>query len=296
MTGMPSARAAPSASAPDPPPETEHTVGGRDLREWRTAAGRALVAAFVQAVRLVDTVFTRWPVAATVLLIFALGGGLAALLTDGAAEVYEGVEHNSGIAAFDQPVLDWAVSTRSPGRDNAVTAYTDIGGPVGGVVLAGIVLLVLVLVWRRWTPALVLLPALGGALLITVVGKDLTGRARPPHELAVAPFESSASFPSGHTLNATVLAGITAYLVLILSRRLWRGVLGAVVAATYALTMGLSRVWLGHHWLTDVLAGWLLGLAWVFGVITVHRLVLTLRNHPDRPGLPDRPRAERPAP
>ena len=55
--------------------------------------------------------------------------------------------------------------------------------------------------------------------------------------------------------------------------------LAALLAIGYAATMGLSRVWLGHHWLTDVVAGWLLGAAWVLGVITVHRLVLTVRHH-----------------
>jgi undecaprenyl-diphosphatase len=53
----------------------------------------------------------------------------------------------------------------------------------------------------------------------------------------------------------------------------------AVVAAgvAFVLTMGLSRVFLGHHWLTDVVAGWALGLGWAAAVITAHRLFLTVR-------------------
>jgi undecaprenyl-diphosphatase len=94
---------------------------------------------------------------------------------------------------------------------------------------------------------------------------------------AIPPFETSPSFPSGHTLNSTVIAGMVAYLLL---RRLTSQrarVLTVVLAAGWAVAMGLSRVYLGHHWLTDVMCGWVLGLAWLTVVIVAHRMFLTAR-------------------
>lgn len=102
-------------------------------------------------------------------------------------------------------------------------------------------------------------------------------RHRPPLTEAVPPYLLSPSFPSGHTLNTTVVMGVTAYLLLRRQKR--PGVRWATVAAlaAWALAMGLSRVYLGHHWLTDVIAGWTLGLAWVTLLVSAHRLFLTVR-------------------
>jgi undecaprenyl-diphosphatase len=274
------------AAPPPNPPRRDETIGHRDLRVWRTVVGRQLVRAAAWLVGVVKRVWRHSSLQATVVLTFLVGGALATYAAEAATDVYEDVSHSDGIAGLDLPVLDWAVSTRTPTRDQWVTAWTDIGGPVWGTVLVGAIVVILTVVWRRWTPALILLPGLIGSLAITVIGKDLTGRGRPPFSLAVPPYEVSTSFPSGHTLNATVLAGLTAYLLLILTRRMWLGALGVLAAATYAITMGLSRVWLGHHWLTDVIAGWLLGVAWVIGVITVHRIVLTLRDRDPEPPRP----------
>ena len=70
------------------------------------------------------------------------------------------------------------------------------------------------MVWRSRTPLILMLIAVAGSLLLTTVGKQVIGRVRPPLVDAVPPYESSPSFPSGHALNSTVIAGLVAYLVL----------------------------------------------------------------------------------
>ena len=94
------------------------------------------------------------------------------------------------------------------------------------------------------------------------------------------PYEYAFSFPSGHALNSTVIAGVVAYL---LARRLQTKrarVVAVLVAAAWAIAMGLSRVFLGHHWLTDVAVAWLLGGAWIALLITAHQLFLATRRRP----------------
>lgn len=267
----------------------EERIGERDLAVWPTSAGRALARAGVAVARGVVRLGT-WGAANLVLVLTALVGGLLVVgLTSVTAEVYESVVEADGLAGLDRPVLDAAVGLRSPRLDHAVTLYTDVGGPVGMPILAAVATLLMAWLWRSRTPVVLMVVAAVGSLAMTVTGKDLIGRARPPQALAVPPFETSPSFPSGHTLNATVLTGVAVYLLL---RRLDSArarTLTVVAGAVFVVSMGLSRVFLGHHWLTDVVAGWALGLAWVAVVVTAHRLYLTVRRAaPDRatPGPP----------
>ncbi|MDF2092979.1 phosphatase PAP2 family protein [Knoellia sp. 3-2P3] len=249
---------------------SEERIGQRDLAQWRSEPGRWLVrVAFSLA---------RWTAARWVLVVTAaIGGVLVVLLTSVSAEVYEAVTENDGVAGLDQPVLEQAVRWRSPGLNEAVTAFTDIGGAVGMPVLVTVAVVAMVLLWRSWTPLVLTLVAAAGSLAMTVSGKELIGRARPPLHLAVPPYEESPSFPSGHTLNSTVLIGLLVYLLLrrLDSARVRAAVL--VAGGAFVGAMGLSRVFLGHHWLTDVMVGWTLGLAWLIVVVTAHRLFLTVR-------------------
>lgn len=207
--------------------------------------------------------------------ILAIGLAVVATCTWAAGEIYESVVATTGLAAIDQPVLDAMVDERTPWLNTVATAFTDLGGPVLSPIWVSVVMGTLAWRWRSVMPVVLMVIATAGSLVITVVGKDLVGRARPPQALAVPPYEVSASFPSGHSLNAVVIAGIIAYVVLTRSRRPVSRRLVAGLAITYALVMGLSRVYLGHHWLTDVLTGWLLGLAWLAVVIAAHQLVVT---------------------
>lgn len=254
------------------PAHQDQYVGPRDLTRWTTPVGRFLVRCIRPLMRWVGP-------HTALLLIIGIGGGIAAALTAASAEVYESVVEADGVAALDQPVLDLSVSLREDWLNAFITGYTNIGGPIGMPILAVAVMILLAVSRRTWTPVILLPAAAFGSLLMTVAGKDAIGRLRPPVELAVPPYESSASFPSGHSLNALVIAGIVAYLLVLRQRRKRTRALTVVLAILFAVTMGLSRVFLGHHWLTDVLVAWTLGVAWLAVVITAHRLFLTFRLH-----------------
>ncbi|MBW0119648.1 phosphatase PAP2 family protein, partial [Pseudonocardia abyssalis] len=228
-------------------------VGDRDLTAWPTAVGSVLV-------RLAAELRQRLTPQAVLLVVLAVGLVLAAGLTALAGAVYDAVTEDDGVAALDRPLLDAVLGLRTPALDTAVTAFSALGGPVGMPVLAGVVAIGLAVAWRQWTPVLLVAATAAGSLALTVVGKVTVGRVRPPQVDAVPPYEVSASFPSGHSLNAIALAGIVAYLLVRRQRTRRARTATVVAAAVFALLMGASRVYLGHHWLTDVLVAWALGL------------------------------------
>jgi len=116
------------------------------------------------------------------------------------------------------------------------------------------------LVWSRaaWRPALWLGATCALGTLVQQTMKAAVGRARPvwPDPVDSAHF---AAFPSGHALTATVVCGLLLWLLRLYGagRVLWRTAL--VLASVSVLGVGATRIWLGVHWPSDVLGGWLFG-------------------------------------
>jgi undecaprenyl-diphosphatase len=218
------------------------------------------------------------PTTTALVVTGVVGGVVFAALMAGAAWVYDAVTEADGVAGLDRPVLDWAIGLRTPTSEAWVTAFTNLGRTLPMVVIGVSLMVSLYLTYRRRTVLVLSLVAAAGGVSFTIVAKALVGRSRPPLVDAVPPYEDSFSFPSGHTLNSTVVAGILAYLVLWLVTRTWLRVAATLGAVLWAAAMGLSRVFLGHHWLTDVIFAWLFGLAWLALLITVHRVLLHRRS------------------
>ncbi|MCC8906519.1 MULTISPECIES: phosphatase PAP2 family protein [unclassified Curtobacterium] len=260
----------------DHPEAPDQRVGDVDLTTWRTRAGRASADGWA-------ALGHRWGALPLLVVTLAIGIGVAVTATWAASEVYDAVREADDVAVLDRPVLDWMLTLRSPTADTLVTWWTDVAGTIGMPIVALGFLVGFTIQRRAWTPLVLLVAAAGGSLLMTIAGKDLIGRARPPLRDAVPPYEHSPSFPSGHTLNATVIVGTIVYLLLLRQSKLVTRVLTIVAGTFFVVSVGISRVFLGHHWLTDVLAAWALGLAWLALVITAHRLYLTALRRGARP-------------
>ena len=104
---------------------------------------------------------------------------------------------------------------------------------------------------------------MAGSAALTVLVKHLVARARPGAADVLGPVDHSYSFPSGHTLNSAVFLGLLVWLLWPALRSHAARTMAVAAAALLAAGVGASRVYLGLHWVTDVLAAWLLAGAWL---------------------------------
>lgn len=167
---------------------------------------------------------------------------------------------------FDAPILQALHGLATPGRDAFFMLVSRLGYTWGVVPFD--IGMIAWLAWRkRSRDALFLAVSVLGSLLLNQVAKHHFSRARPDLWLSLAP-ESSFSFPSGHAMASATIA--VAMSVLFWSTPWRRDVLWSGVAFT--LLVGVSRVYLGVHYPSDVIAGWAAAIAWV---LALHLLTAT---------------------
>jgi undecaprenyl-diphosphatase len=165
------------------------------------------------------------------------------------------------LAGPDHGVATWFHERLTPAFVSVLRAFTDFGCAEWiGIVLGA---LVLFFAWKRWWPSLVtLIIAVPGGMLLNEWVKVLVHRHRP---FVDGPFVdwSGYSFASGHTIGATLLYGQLLLFVLpVLKTRHWR--MPCIFSAALLVALvGFSRIALGAHFLTDVLAAIIFGVAWL---------------------------------
>jgi undecaprenyl-diphosphatase len=186
--------------------------------------------------------------------------------------------------ALDRNVLDWFVEHREPWLTAIMQVLTVLGS---SVLLIPLVLAVGAWYWRRHgapRPFTLLAVTYGGSYLLSQTIKWLVGRPRPPAAVALGDFSTYTAFPSGHATQAAAVYLMLA-VVLAAGTPRWRHKLSVWAAAVLTLiVVGITRLYLAAHWLTDVLGGWVLGSLWFLFVLAASQAVTGRRVPPDRRG------------
>ena len=188
------------------------------------------------------------------------------MLLIGQAMVVDAVADHGRPGRADWGVWAWFVDHRAEPVTLLMKAVSVAGDIPQMTVLAAFAAGMFWRARRRPEAAVVLGSAVGAWLLIDGF-KNLYGRVRPPvaERLMV---ETNPALPSGHALGSIVVLGVLAAVVVLATRRTALRTGAVALAAVGVLVIGVSRLYLGVHWLTDVVTGWLLGGAWLAVCVT----------------------------
>jgi len=192
-----------------------------------------------------------------------------------------GVDHSSGVAAFDHHVTSFVVSHRSPGLNAAMKVITWLGSWVA-LTTVGVLILVYAIRGRLpWAAVLAALTAWVGEAGAVAVAKHVVQRQRPPARVWLVSAHGW-SWPSGHAATAAL---VFAVLALGASRAGWSSprTTGVwIVAVLATAVVGFSRIELGVHWTTDVLASYAFVSLWLLAVVSLFPVTISgnTRMHP----------------
>ena len=207
---------------------------------------------------------------ATMTVVVGFGGLVGSLVVLGS--VAEGVRSQE-VFALDAWATPFLHGIASPELDALMNGLTDLGTSL--IIIPILVVAIAALVWkRRYGLAVFLGVAIGGSVILQGTMKVFFARPRP--QLAWAQVLPDGSFPSGHTMNAVIFYGALALILWsIWGRRI--GLVALGTAALLAFGVGVSRIYLGYHYFTDVVGGILAGIAWLIVVGAAFRARPTWR-------------------
>ena len=184
-------------------------------------------------------------------------------------DIAEDMSRDAAKRLLDDSITSWFQAHATPLLTRIAQTVTFFGS-VGFLTAASAVLALIFAIWKSFYRLLALALAMGGGSLLNILLKHFFHRHRPVLENPLVTL-SSFGFPSGHTMGSTIFYGLLALFVAHSLRNWPRRILVCCAAAFIIALVGLSRIYLGYHYFTDVLGGVLAGTSWLLIVLAAFR-------------------------
>jgi membrane-associated phospholipid phosphatase len=174
--------------------------------------------------------------------------------------------HDIGLILVDTAALSLISRLRTPFMTELFMAITFLGGWYF-VGLCSLLVMLVFLIARKPVLLICYVAVISGGGIFNLVLKAVYVRSRPPYEQFIAEAVGW-SFPSGHAMTAVTFYGVLVYLLFVLVESPWTRAGGFALAIVLVFLIGFSRIYLGVHYPTDIIAGYIAGLLWLTVSIT----------------------------
>jgi membrane-associated phospholipid phosphatase len=167
----------------------------------------------------------------------------------------------SQIRHFDQKIISIIQGNVSDRLTAIMLWITFIGSVKGVAILTFIVFICLFLTRHRLMAMYLAITVTLGAGAFNQILKLIFKRTRPDIQPIIQ--ESGYSFPSGHSMGSMILYGSLAFILFKVYKHIWAKIAGAIIGVLLVLIIGVSRIYLGVHYPSDVVGGYLAGAFWI---------------------------------
>ena len=179
---------------------------------------------------------------------------------------------------FDQSITDSILAYRSPSLTDYFTFVTDVGDVQGYLVMVVLAGALIYYALKKWKYVVQTVVVLFLATISNVILKKVFNRSRPEIEHLVS--VKTLSYPSGHAMSSIAFYGFLIYLVYKIKMNKALKIALILLLSLLIFSIGTSRVYLGVHYPSDVLGGWIAGAIWVLFFILLFNLIEVFRNDP----------------